>query len=93
MGSNDGPHSNAACPGEVIHASGWGKAKTTAQIAMVLVLILVDGSPVWLDVLVYATVAITVASAIDYFFNFRAMVQGRSGDTGPSGTAVDRAGR
>jgi CDP-diacylglycerol--glycerol-3-phosphate 3-phosphatidyltransferase len=63
--------------GEVIHASVWGKLKTAAQIAMVLALILVDGSPVWLDALVYATVAITVASAADYFFGFRALVQAR----------------
>jgi CDP-diacylglycerol---glycerol-3-phosphate 3-phosphatidyltransferase len=63
--------------GEVIHASGWGKVKTTAQIAMVLVLILVDGSPVWVDALVYATVAVTVASAAEYFFGFRALVHAR----------------
>ena len=59
--------------GEVIHASQWGKIKTTAQIAMVLALILVDGSPVWVDLLVYATVAITIASAAEYFFGFRAL--------------------
>jgi CDP-diacylglycerol--glycerol-3-phosphate 3-phosphatidyltransferase len=63
--------------GEVIPASGWGKLKTAAQIAMVLALIAVDGSPAWVDALVYATVAVTVASAIDYFFNFRTLVQAR----------------
>jgi CDP-diacylglycerol---glycerol-3-phosphate 3-phosphatidyltransferase len=63
--------------GEVIQASGWGKAKTAAQIAMVLALILVDGSPVWLDALVYATVAITVVSAADYFFGFRNLLHAR----------------
>ena len=63
--------------GEVIPASGWGKLKTAAQIAMVLALIAVDGSPAWVDALVYATVAITVASAIDYFFNFRALIHAR----------------
>jgi len=63
--------------GEVIHASAWGKVKTTAQIAMVLALILVDGSPLWLDALVYATVVITVVSAADYFFGFRALVHAR----------------
>ena len=63
--------------GEVIQASGWGKAKTAAQIAMVLALIIVDGSPVWLDALVYATVAITIASAADYFFGFRALLHAR----------------
>ena len=63
--------------GEVIHASAWGKVKTAAQIAMVLVLILVEGSPLWVDALVYATVAITVISAADYFFGFRALVHAR----------------
>ena len=63
--------------GEVIHASAWGKIKTAAQIAMVLALILVDGSPVWLDALVYATVVITVASAADYFFGFRQIFHAR----------------
>ena len=63
--------------GEVIQASNWGKAKTAAQIAMVLALIIVDGSPVWLDALVYATVAITIVSAADYFFGFRALLHAR----------------
>jgi len=63
--------------GEVIHASGWGKIKTAAQIAMVLVLILVEGSPLWVDALVYATVLITVASAADYFFGFRKLFHAR----------------
>jgi CDP-diacylglycerol--glycerol-3-phosphate 3-phosphatidyltransferase len=63
--------------GEVIHASSWGKIKTTAQIAMVLALILVDSSPLWLDALVYVTVAITVISAADYFFGFRALIHAR----------------
>jgi CDP-diacylglycerol---glycerol-3-phosphate 3-phosphatidyltransferase len=63
--------------GEVIHASAWGKIKTAAQIAMVLVLILVEGSPFWVDALVYATVAITVVSAADYFFGFRALIHAR----------------
>ena len=63
--------------GEVIHASSWGKIKTAAQIAMVLVLILVEGSPLWVDLLVYATVLITVASAADYFFGFRKLFHAR----------------
>ena len=79
--------------GEVIHASGWGKIKTAMQIAMVLALIIVDSSPAWVDALVYATVLVTVASAVDYFFNFRQIIQGRAGDTSRSGAAVDRAGR
>ncbi len=48
-----------------------------AVIAIVLALIVVDGSPAWVDALVYATVVVTVVSAGDYFFNFRALVQAR----------------
>jgi CDP-diacylglycerol--glycerol-3-phosphate 3-phosphatidyltransferase len=63
--------------GHVIPAGGWGKVKTALQIAMVLALIAVDGSPAWVDGLVYVTVAVTVASGIDYFFGFRALLQAR----------------
>jgi CDP-diacylglycerol---glycerol-3-phosphate 3-phosphatidyltransferase len=63
--------------GEVIPASIWGKIKTVAQVAMVLLLITVDGSPAWLDVFVWLTTAITVVSGADYFFGFRALAQAR----------------
>jgi len=33
--------------------------------------IAVHGHPVWLDVLVYVAVAITVISGLDYFFGLR----------------------
>ena len=59
--------------GHVIAAGQWGKLKTVLQIAMVLALIAVDGSPVWVDALVYVTVAVTVFSGLDYFFGFRAL--------------------
>jgi CDP-diacylglycerol--glycerol-3-phosphate 3-phosphatidyltransferase len=38
------------------------------QVAMVLVLIAVHGRPVWVSLLVYATLAVTVLSGADYFF-------------------------
>jgi len=63
--------------GHVMPASIWGKLKTVAQVAMVLALIAVEGSPLWVDALVYATVAITVASGIDYAFGLRALIQAR----------------
>ncbi len=63
--------------GHVIAAGSWGKIKTVLQIAMVLALIAVDGSPAWVDVLVYLTVAITVYSGADYFFGFRALINAR----------------
>jgi CDP-diacylglycerol--glycerol-3-phosphate 3-phosphatidyltransferase len=64
--------------GEVIHASIWGKLKTVAQITMVLVLIAADGGHAWVDAVIYATVLITVASAADYFFGFRALIHARA---------------
>jgi CDP-diacylglycerol--glycerol-3-phosphate 3-phosphatidyltransferase len=63
--------------GDVIPASMWGKVKTIFQIAMVLVLITVDNSPLWVDGLVWVTTIITVISGADYFFGFRSLVQAR----------------
>jgi CDP-diacylglycerol--glycerol-3-phosphate 3-phosphatidyltransferase len=69
--------------GEVIPANIWGKVKTVFQIAMVLVLITVDGSPVWVDGLVVVTTAITIISGADYFFGFRSLVQARQARRAP----------
>jgi CDP-diacylglycerol--glycerol-3-phosphate 3-phosphatidyltransferase len=63
--------------GHVIAAGSWGKIKTVLQIAMVLALIAVEGSPAWVDALVYVTVAVTVYSGADYFFGFRALINAR----------------
>jgi len=57
--------------GVVIAASRWGKVKTALQVLTIFLLIAVSGSPVWLDVLVYATVAVTVVSGVEYFFGLR----------------------
>jgi CDP-diacylglycerol--glycerol-3-phosphate 3-phosphatidyltransferase len=54
--------------GVVISASSFGKLKTAVQVAMVMVLIAVHGRPLWVDLLVYVTVVITVLSGADYFF-------------------------
>jgi CDP-diacylglycerol---glycerol-3-phosphate 3-phosphatidyltransferase len=67
--------------GHVVAASLWGKLKTAAQVAMVLCLIAVDDSPLWLDGVVYVTVAITVLSGADYFFGLRRLLR--------SGAAVE----
>jgi CDP-diacylglycerol--glycerol-3-phosphate 3-phosphatidyltransferase len=64
--------------GHVIPASAWGKLKTVVQIAMVLVLIAVDERTLAVDVLVYATVLVTVASGVDYFFNWRSRLRSRA---------------
>jgi CDP-diacylglycerol--glycerol-3-phosphate 3-phosphatidyltransferase len=57
--------------GSVISASLLGKLKTAIQVAMVIALIAVHGHPVWLWVLIYATVFVTVLSGADYFFGLR----------------------
>jgi CDP-diacylglycerol--glycerol-3-phosphate 3-phosphatidyltransferase len=57
--------------GVVISASAFGKVKTAIQVAMVIAVIAVHGHPVWLDLLIYATVAVTVLSGADYFFGIR----------------------
>ena len=69
--------------GHVIPASVWGKVKTAAQTAMVLVLVLVEDGAAWVDAVVYATVAVTVLSGADYFFGLRRLLDER-GQARPS---------
>jgi CDP-diacylglycerol--glycerol-3-phosphate 3-phosphatidyltransferase len=64
----------AAEQGVVIQASWLGKVKTILQIAAVICLIAFDPAPLAVDLLVYAAVAATVISGVDYFFGFRRMV-------------------
>jgi CDP-diacylglycerol--glycerol-3-phosphate 3-phosphatidyltransferase len=55
--------------GVVMSAGQFGKVKTAVQVAMVLVLIIGGRHhrPLWVDVVIYATVAVTVLSGADYF--------------------------
>jgi CDP-diacylglycerol---glycerol-3-phosphate 3-phosphatidyltransferase len=65
--------------GVVISASTLGKLKTALQVAMVIVLIAVHGRPLWVSVLLYGTVLVTVLSGADYFFGVsRGRVKPRS---------------
>jgi CDP-diacylglycerol--glycerol-3-phosphate 3-phosphatidyltransferase len=58
--------------GLVISASRFGKAKMLLQVITILALIAApDVTAPWLEALVYATVAVTVASGVDYFVAFR----------------------
>jgi CDP-diacylglycerol--glycerol-3-phosphate 3-phosphatidyltransferase len=57
--------------GVVIAASAFGKVKTVMQVLMVILLIAITGRPLWLDLYIYATVAVTVISGLDYFFGLR----------------------
>jgi CDP-diacylglycerol--glycerol-3-phosphate 3-phosphatidyltransferase len=64
--------------GVVIPASSLGKLKTAFQVAMVIALIAVHGHPLWLELLVYATVLVTVLSGADYFFGLRRTLEARA---------------
>jgi CDP-diacylglycerol---glycerol-3-phosphate 3-phosphatidyltransferase len=61
----------AGAQGTVIAANSLGKLKTALQVAMVMVLIAVGGSPLPVKLLVYTTVVVTVLSGLDYFFGLR----------------------
>jgi CDP-diacylglycerol--glycerol-3-phosphate 3-phosphatidyltransferase len=57
--------------GVVISASSFGKVKTAFQVLMVMALIAFDERPLWITLLVYVTVVVTVLSGADYFFGLR----------------------
>jgi CDP-diacylglycerol---glycerol-3-phosphate 3-phosphatidyltransferase len=73
---------------EVIAAASWGKVKTVVQVAAIFFLILFDPAPLWVDVLVYGAVGVTILSGIDFFFGLRrseraATVRRDAGAEGP----------
>jgi CDP-diacylglycerol--glycerol-3-phosphate 3-phosphatidyltransferase len=57
--------------GVVMAASMFGKVKTCLQIAAILAVIAVPGEPLWVSLLLYVTVLVTVLSGLDYFFGLR----------------------
>jgi len=65
----------AAEQGVVIQASWMGKVKTILQVAAIICLIAVNPAPLGVNLLVYAAVAATVISGVDYFFGFRRMME------------------
>jgi CDP-diacylglycerol--glycerol-3-phosphate 3-phosphatidyltransferase len=65
----------ATAQGVIIPAAGWGKIKTIVQVAAIFFLIAFDPTPLWVDLLVYAAVAVTVISGVDYFFGLRRMLR------------------
>ncbi len=67
--------------GVIMPASNFGKLKTCVQIATILAVIAVRGHPAWLQALIYAMVAITVASGLDYFFGIRRRVEQARSDS------------
>jgi CDP-diacylglycerol---glycerol-3-phosphate 3-phosphatidyltransferase len=63
--------------GIVISASWLGKLKTILQVAAVFALIAAYPAPVWVDVLVYLAVAVTLISGADYFLGLRRHLEER----------------
>jgi CDP-diacylglycerol---glycerol-3-phosphate 3-phosphatidyltransferase len=61
--------------GVVMAASMFGKVKTCLQIVTILAIIAVHGPPVWVTVLLYVTVVVTVLSGLDFFFGLRKRIQ------------------
>jgi len=57
--------------GVVMVASTFGKVKTCMQIAAILAVIAVPDKPLWVALLLYATVLVTVLSGLDFFFGLR----------------------
>jgi CDP-diacylglycerol--glycerol-3-phosphate 3-phosphatidyltransferase len=57
--------------GVVMAASMFGKIKTCVQIATIMAVIAVHGRPLWVELMIYATVVVTVLSGLDYFFGLR----------------------
>ena len=78
---------NAGQAGVVIAASMFGKVKTCVQIAAILAVIAVHGSPLWVSLLVYLAVAITVLSGLDYF---RRATRPASSDATPAAPSRSR---
>ncbi len=61
--------------GDVVAASVWGKLKTILQVVMILLLIAIEPANLLVDLVVYATVIVTVASGADYFFGLRGVLR------------------
>ncbi len=61
--------------GDVVAASVWGKLKTILQVVMILLLIAIEPANLLVDVVVYATVIVTVLSGADYFFGLRGVLR------------------
>ncbi len=84
-----GLRSLAAEQGVVIAASWLGKLKTALQVGAIVALIIWDPTPLWVDLLVYAAVAVTVISGADYFVRLREHMSeeergGAGGGVGPA---------
>lgn len=74
--------------GFVVASSRLGKNKATLQIVTIVALILApDPRAVWAQVILYATVAITVVSGAQYFVGLRRSLAGAQGKAAGEGQA------
>jgi CDP-diacylglycerol--glycerol-3-phosphate 3-phosphatidyltransferase len=65
----------ASQAGVVVPANMFGKVKTCLQIAAILAVIAVPSNPLWVSLLVYLAVLVTVLSGLDFFFGLRRHLQ------------------
>jgi CDP-diacylglycerol---glycerol-3-phosphate 3-phosphatidyltransferase len=84
--------------GVVIAASWLGKAKTILQVAAIFAVIAFQTTPLAVDALLYAAVAVTVVSGADYFFGVRRHMEqarrgGVIGDPAPGSRATPASSR
>ncbi len=68
--------------GVVMAASLFGKIKTCLQIAAILAVIAEHDRPLWVSLLLYVTVLVTVLSGLDYFFGVRRRIQQSQAQSG-----------
>jgi CDP-diacylglycerol--glycerol-3-phosphate 3-phosphatidyltransferase len=61
----------ASQQGVVAGANPLGKLKTVVQVATIIALIATKSRPLWIDLMVYATVLVTVVSGVDFVFGLR----------------------
>jgi CDP-diacylglycerol--glycerol-3-phosphate 3-phosphatidyltransferase len=73
----------AGATGTVIGASRLGKLKTAVQIGAIIAAITVRGPSPAVAALIYAMVAVTVLSGLDYFFGIRRHLAGARAAAGP----------
>ena len=73
----------ASGQGVVVAAAMWGKVKTCVQVLAVLLVILVAGSPTWLDLLIYLMVVVTILSGLDYARGVRRLLRDGEGAHAP----------
>ncbi|HEY5942509.1 MAG TPA: CDP-diacylglycerol--glycerol-3-phosphate 3-phosphatidyltransferase [Solirubrobacterales bacterium] len=76
----------AAERGIIIAASWMGKAKTVLQIAAIIALIATNPAPLWVDILVYLALAVTVISGFDYFFGLRKRIEAQQRERAGGGS-------